>query len=189
MGERSLLFPLDAVFVRAGIDIPHAVAIEAAALPAPSRTLLAHENNMTATLAAAHGVGIALRVLAKVTRGGWYLRHVLLARRDNGHPVAMGAIRFRLPALSPAVQQRLFQTEEPFGRVLADEGVAFVSRPLAFFRVVPNGEMMGLFWMAASEPLFGRRTVLLKDGRTIGHVVEILPRVVSGTTVDADAGA
>jgi len=49
--------------------------------------------------------------------------------------------------------------------------------PREFFEVVPNAEMMGVFWMREAKTLFGRRTEVLLDGKAIGDIVEVLPLV------------
>ena len=41
--------------------------------------------------------------------------------------------------------------------------------------VVPNAEMMGVFWMREEKTLYGRRTEVMLDGRAIGDIVEVLP--------------
>ena len=57
------------------------------------------------------------------------------------------------------------------GAVIVD----FTSMPREFFAVVPNAEMMGVFWMREEKTLYGRRTEVMLDGRAIGDIVEILP--------------
>jgi len=65
----------------------------------------------------------------------------------------------------------------PLGRLLRNEGVPFESRPLAFFELTPNSEMMGVFWMREPRRLYGRRTEIVIGRRKIGDIVEILPLV------------
>lgn len=171
------MFPLDIAYARAGLDPPTAIAIEPAAIPAPYGALLTHEQDMTGTLERYHGRRLVTRPLSAALRGRWYARHVLLARTDSGRPVAMGAIRVRLDAFGASVQALIRKSETPFGRILAQSGLDFRSKPKVFFELIPNGEMMGVFWMAGPQALYGRRTELVLDGEKIGDVVEVLPLV------------
>ena len=104
-------------------------------------------------------------------------RRVLLAQEYSGRPVEMGAIRIKLAALPRKVQAEIRRNQVPLGRLLRDAGVDFTSMPREFFEVVPNPEMMGVFWMREPRTLYGRRTEMSVGGRKIGDIVEVLPRV------------
>ena len=43
---------------------------------------------------------------------------------------------------------------------------------------MPNPEMMGVFWMREPRVLYGRRTEIIRRGRKIGDIVEVLPLVI-----------
>lgn len=146
-------------------------------IPLPYRPLLVHERNMTMTLEQYYGCRVALRTLETFTRGGYYFRHVMLVQEDTGRPVELGAIRLNLDALPPHVRTAVLQAQTPIGRLFRENGVAYLSRPIAFMALTPNSEMMGVFWMRESRTLYGRRTEVLLDGKKIGDIVEILPPV------------
>ena len=174
-GVPSPLHPLDIAYTRAGLEPPTATPIAPDAIPQPYRSLLVHQRDMTLTLEAHFGGRVVLRPLTTFTIGPWYYRRVLLAQEYSGRPVEMGAIRMKLAALPRKVQADIRRNQIPLGRLLRDAGVDFTSMPREFFAVVPNAEMMGVFWMREPKTLFGRRTEVLLDGRAIGDIVEILP--------------
>ena len=180
-GRRSLsvnriLFPLDVLYQSAGIAPPTARRVSPDQVPPPYRRLLVHENSMTRTLERQFGGPISLRTLSVLRKGSSYLRRVLLVRASTGEPVAMGAARITLSALTPQLQARIVRNEVPLGRVLHDAGVDYKSRPRAFLAVTPHQELMGVFWMRKPRTLYGRRTDMIYRGRRIGEVVEILSR-------------
>jgi chorismate-pyruvate lyase len=171
------LHPLDLAYTRAGLEPPQASPIAPDTIPQPYRSLLVHQRDMTLTLEAHFGGRVVLRPLTTFTSGPWYYRRVLLAQEYSGRPVEMGAIRIRLAALPRKVQAEIRRNRIPLGRILRDGGLDFTSMPREFFAVVPNPEMMGVFWMREPRTLYGRRTEVLLDGRAIGDIVEVLPLV------------
>ena len=149
-----MLFPLDFVYARSGVELPQVKAIDPDDIPLPYRSLLVHRTDMTLTLERHFGGRVALRPLATFRLGPWYFRRVLLAQEYTGRPVEMGAIRIR-------IQKQILQNDVPLGRVLRDGGVDYESRPTMFLSVTPNPEMMGVFWMREAKTLYGRRTEMI----------------------------
>jgi hypothetical protein len=173
----SPLYPLDIAYTRAGLEPPLATAVAPEQIPQPYRSLLVHQRDMTLTLEEHFGGRVALRPLSTFVSGAWYYRRVLLAQEYSGRPVEMGAIRMKLAALPRSVQAEIRRNQVPLGRILRDGGVDFTSVPREFFAVVPNAEMMGVFWMREPRTLYGRRTEVLVGGKAIGDIVEVLPLV------------
>lgn len=175
--DNGILFPLDSVYKRAGVEIPGVKVIEADAIPLPYRTLLVHTSDMTLTLERHFGGRVLLRPLSVFTSGPWYFRRVLLVQEYSGRPVEMGAIRIRLTGFRDSIRREILKNTVPLGRLLRDGGVQYESRPKAFLEVTPNPEMMGVFWMREPRHLYGRRTEMIHEGVKIGDIVEILPLV------------
>jgi hypothetical protein len=173
----GILYPLDALYARAGIAGPVVKRTTAQRIPSPYNGLLVHQNEMTSTLERHFGGRVAVRVLSTFSRGRSYFRRVLLALEDTGRPVSMGAVRLRLDAFSPAVRARILGEKTPLGRILSDAGIRYSSRPTAFLALTPNAEMLAVFWMSAPRTLYGRQTQLTVAGEAIGDIVEILPLV------------
>ncbi len=170
-----MLFPLDALYARAGVALPATRLTTAPRIPAPYQGLLVHQNEMTSTLERYFGGRVTVRVLSSFSKGRSYFRRVLLVLERSGRPVAMGAVRLRLDAFSGAVRARILGEKVPLGRVLSEAGVAYESRPTAFLQLTPNAEMMGVFWMPRARTLYGRRTQVTVGNDRIGDIVEILP--------------
>ena len=172
-----MLFPLDCVYARAGVELPRVKPIDPADIPLPYRSLLVHDTDMTLTLERHFGGRVSLRPLSTFALGPWYFRRVLLAQQYTGRPVEMGAIRIKIAAFPERIQRQILKNDVPLGRLLRDGGVQYQSRPTMFLSVTPNPEMMGVFWMREPKTLYGRRTEMLRDGVKIGDIVEVLPLV------------
>ena len=173
----GILYPLDLVYLRAGVELPRVRTVEPDEIPLPYRSLLVHENDMTLTLERHFGGRVVLRSLSTFTMGQWYFRRVLLVQEFSGRPVEMGAIRMKLQAFTRRIREQILANLIPLGRILRDGRVDYQSRPKSFLSVTPNGEMMGVFWMREPRTLYGRRTEIFKRGTKIGDIVEVLPLV------------
>ena len=178
MPPLRLLYPLDAVYKRAGIDPPSARAVAPDEIPLPYRSLLVHESDMTVTLERHFGGRIVLRPLGVFTRGRSYFRRVLLVQEQAGQSVEMGVIRMELDAFDSTVRRKILQNAIPLGRILRDGHVDYRSVPKAFLAITPNPEMMGVFWMPRPRLLYGRRTEIVRKGEKVGDIVEVLPQVI-----------
>lgn len=176
--ESGLLYPLDLVYLRAGIRAPSVEVVQPDDIPLPYRALLVHDVDMTLTLERHFGGRVALRPLSTFIDGGSYFRRVLLVQEYAGQPVEMGAIRMRLDAFPDEIRRRILENEAPLGRILRDGRFEYESRVQAFLAVTPNPEMMGVFWMREPRVLYGRRTEVLRGGAKIGDIVEVLPLVL-----------
>ena len=178
MAPLRLLYPLDAVYKRAGIEPPTASVVPADQIPLPYRSLLVHDSDMTITLERHFGGRIILRPLGVFTRGRSYFRRVLLVQEESGQPVEMGAIRMELDAFDAPLRRQILENEVPLGRILRDGRVDYRSVPKAFLTITPNPEMMGVFWMREPHLLYGRRTEIVRKGKKVGDIVEVLPQVI-----------
>ncbi len=173
--SKRTLYPLDTVYIRAGVELPQVTVLAPERIPQPYRSLLVHEIDMTLTLERHCGGRVTLRPLSTFRRGPSYFRRVLLVHEESGRPVEMGAIRMRLDAFGDDLRNQILRNEIPLGRLLRDTQFDYKSRVLSFLAVTPNPEMMGVFWMPRSDVLYGRRTEVLRHGSKIGDIVEVLP--------------
>ena len=178
VGRRGLLYPLDMVYRRAGIDIPAFEVVAPDDIPLPYRALLVHDSDMTLTLERHFGGRVVLRPLSTFSLGGSYFRRVLLVQEYSGQPVEMGAIRMELDAFDAPLRRQILDNEIPLGSILRDRRFEYASRVKAFLQLMPNPEMMGVFWMREPRVLYGRRTEIVRGGRKIGDIVEVLPLVI-----------
>lgn len=176
-GHGGVLFPLDHVYEKSGIEQPKIRLLAPDDIPYPYRTLLAHTNDMTLTLERHFGGRLVVRPLSTFRRGTWYGRRVLLAQEYSGKPVEMGAIRINMKSFPERLRRQIYANQIPLGRLLRDGGVEYESRPKMFLSVTPNAEMMGVFWMREPRLLYGRRTEIFVAASKFGDIVEILPLV------------
>lgn len=174
---RDTLYPLNVVYARAGVDMPAWRTVTPDQIPAPYRSMLVHDDDMTSTLERHYGGQVVLRALSTFSRGAWYFRRVLLVQEYSGRPVAMGAIRIKLDAFETRLKNAILKNEVPLGRLLAEGRFNYASRVKDYIALTPNPEMMGVFWMRKPRTLYGRRTEIMHANRKIGDIVEVLPRV------------
>jgi chorismate-pyruvate lyase len=149
------------------------------ALPAPFHALLDHGASMTATLTAHWNAPLIARVLCHgmTADGAVLVRRVVLVTEPGDLPVEVAEVRVRTAALDEGVLRRLAATTVPFGRSLHQEGIAFTTEPVSFFKVMANDALAGAGRTAPGTPMFGRTARLwLADGCALGETVEILPR-------------
>ena len=175
--QNGLLYPLDFVYTRAGVDMPKVKVVAPKQIPQPYQSLLVHDTDMTLTLERHFGDRIALRPLSTFTSGRSYFRRVLLVQEYSGRPVEMGAIRMRLDVFNQRLRSKILRNEIPLGRLLRDGKFQYQSRVKSYLSVTPNTEMMGVFWMRELRMLYGRRTEVIRHDTKIGDIVEVLPLV------------
>lgn len=158
-------------------DQPTIRLLEAAALPEPYRTLLAHTRHMTATVEAHHGGPVDVQVLVSRRVGDVYARKIILRLRGSGRPVQFAVTRIDLAMLSPAVRDEIVAEQVPLGRVLVQHGVLRTVEPTAYYSAEATPALADWLGLRAPEPLYGRLGVLTVEGRPAIDVAEILAPV------------
>jgi hypothetical protein len=172
----GVAFPLDEFYLRSGRRMPEVEEVDAAGLPEPSRTLLAHNNDMTPTLSAYHARLIHLRVLSRAQRDNFYFREVVLVADGTEQPVEFGAIRINLALFTPALRRFILDERVPLGHLLGVHSITHSSRPQAFFRLMADALMIEALQLPGPRVLYGRRNTLFNASfRPLAEVVEILP--------------
>lgn len=172
----GVAFPLDEFYLRSGRRMPEVEEVDAADLPEPSRTLLAHSNDMTPTLSAYHARLIHLRVLSRAQRDNFYFREVVLVADGTEKPVEFGAIRINLALFTAALRRFILDERVPLGHLLGVHAITHSSRPQAFFRLMADALMIEALQLPGPRVLYGRRNTLLNASfRPLAEVVEILP--------------
>ena len=173
----NLSFPLDFLHARASLPLPEIARVEGVAVPEPYRHLLVHAHDMTPTLSAFHAGPIALRVLGRLHDGDTLFREVVLLQEKTGAAVEFGAICIHLNCFDAPARAAVLAGHLPLGTILADYGVAHVSCPQAFLKVVSSPQVEAALELAPGPwTLYGRRNILAApDGRVIADILEILP--------------
>lgn len=171
----DLLYPLSAFDMDDGSVLTSATILEAEELPEPYRMLLAHDRDMTGTLETYFKQAMTLRVYGKRLEGDGLFRQVVLEGVDDGQPKEFGAIRIDLSCFDDETRGLVAACRVPLGRVLREHGVAYVSNPSAYLRVMPDALLCRALGVD-SGPLYGRKNELtMPDSRAIAQIIEILP--------------
>jgi chorismate-pyruvate lyase len=175
-GVPSVTHPLDEFYAEAGRGRPSAVAVPAAQVPEPYRTLLVHERDMTRTLEQFHGGPIHLRVLRSWHADDAYWRESVLELDGRGRPVEFGAIKIHLARFPEPWRGQILAEHRPLGGILNASGRPYTSRPSAFLRFAPDAFITAALGSAPGRPLYGRQNTLRDvGGAVLAELVEILP--------------
>lgn len=171
-----LVHPLDDFYARAGLPLPPMAEAEGPSLPEPYRSLLVHQNDMTSTLEKFHRARIHLHLHGRKHEGNDYFREVVLETDGNNKPVEFGAIHIHLELFPAEARHLILQEYLPLGRILAEHGIVYQSRPMAFLRFASDKLINELLGLHGVQFLFGRRNRLLDaQERPLAEIIEILP--------------
>jgi len=174
--HRHVLYPLNEFFEIDDRALPNARELPPDKIPQPYRSLLCHDSDMTTTLETHHGGKMHVEALAVDASELTHAREVLLRLDDSDRVVAYGAIKIQLEHLPEPARQLILENKEPLGRVLIDHDVAFESRPILYFRIMPNDGVRQFLDAAPGKALYGRRNVLVHpEAGIIAEILEILP--------------
>lgn len=155
--------------------VPGLTIVQSADLPFHARSLLDHEGGMTAALEAYWHRPMRLHVLASRKAETRLSRAVILIPEGMEMPAELGLISIRMDCLPAALHSAVFAGLIPFGRILADSGIVFASRPTNFFRLRADRALADIMRVNDGVTLFGRSTVLRDDkDRRLAEVIEIL---------------
>jgi chorismate-pyruvate lyase len=174
--ESDLLQPLREIYGGSGAALPRLEILAGSEVPEPYRCLLVHDRDMTRTLEAHHGDGIRLRTWASSTQDGIYRRMVALELEHSGYPVEFGATRVHLERFPEPWRSQILEGHRPLGGILNAWGIAYRSRPSAFFRTDADERIRGALHLSGPATLYGRRNTLSDpEGRPLADILEILP--------------
>lgn len=169
--------PLDELYAKAGLTLPHIETLPGDEVPEPYRQLLVHQGDMTPTLEAFHRSVIHLNVLGREQRGDFYFREVLLLE-EGEKVVEFGAIKIHLSLFPPNARQEILREHLPLGTILARFKIDHSSRPKAFLKVQSDAFINGVLGLSGAHTLFGRRNTLSNlQGHALAEIVEILPPI------------
>jgi chorismate-pyruvate lyase len=172
----SGLYPLNEFYALRGQTAPHFVRLDAAEMPQPQRSLLAHQSDMTSTLENFYRHRLHVELLARHMVENVYGREVALRLDQDGQRVEFGAINIMLDFFPPQARQEILRQRQPLGRILAESGVEFASRPRFYFRLASDQFINRALGLSGPQALYGRRNTLTDPwDRPLAEIVEILP--------------
>lgn len=170
------IYPLDEFYAQSGVALPSVVPVAGSEVPEPYRSLLVHERDMTPTLEGAYGRSIHLRVLQRSLAEGVLSREVVLVPEGSAKPVAFGVIKINLEHFPQAARELVLEGQDPLGAILRGQAIEHASHPDTYLRVHADTLISKALGLSGTGVLYGRRNVITDGaGRTLAHVVEILP--------------
>ena len=130
---------------------------------------------MTSVLQEFHAQDLHLENVDLVRETDRVLRRVALLRED-GRPVAFGAIDIRLSPFADTVQRDILACHTPFGAILHRYEIGYTSSPKGFFEIESIGFIGEALRLESPLRLYGRTNVLRSEqNQVMARVVEILP--------------
>jgi chorismate-pyruvate lyase len=101
---------------------------------------------------------------------------VALQLEHSGHPVEFGATRVHLERFPEPWRSLVLEGQRPLGGILNAWGIAYRSRPSAFFRTDADERIRGALGLSGPATLYGRRNTLSDpEGHPLADILEILP--------------
>lgn len=174
--ERSPYHPLEDFYTTGGMRLPELTRINGENIPRPYYYLLVHNRDMTSKLEEFHRQTIHIKVLKLKRKDGVLTRQVVLTRDNDNQPVEFGSISINLKQFSGKVHDEIIECWKPFGGILNEYKIPYLSKPSIFFSVKSDGAMNEAFGLTDSHTLYGRCNKLINTSRdTLAEVVEILP--------------
>lgn len=173
---RGLLYPLDEFYEWAGVPMPPVIQLGGSDVPAPYRSLLVHERDMTPTLTEAYRRTMQLRILKRVLRDNVLAREIVLEIEGDGRAVVYAGIKIYLEHFPFEARRLILEGVQPFGMILRGQGIVHFSRPEAFIQVDADGVINQALGLTGRSVLYGRRSALWNSPQIpLAHVLEILP--------------
>lgn len=170
---------IEQLWRKLGLLVPDFHFLEPSQLPDAYRGLLAHESGMTATLEQHWGGPIEIELLADdiVTEQRSLFRFVVLRLRQTRLAVELATIRIPLDHFDPSIRANFIEGVRPFGALLADAGIRFRGRPIAYFSLAADSLAATKTNIPVGTALYGRINQLIgESGEVLCETVEMLPR-------------
>lgn len=146
-------------------------------LPATAQRLLAHQRDMTSTLAEFHGSELRVEVLQQKRSEEFYLREVFLRTITTGAIVEYGVIAIAMARFDPEQQSAIHAGETPLGALLHRFRIPFQSAPICFFSLAPGDRANPALAAVNHGAAYGRFNHLATPaGDPLAWIMEILPK-------------
>ncbi len=165
-------------------DLGRFARVEAEAMPAAPRELLAHANHMTVTMERFHRSLVDVEVLDRRTDGRRYARKIRLRTRGSesrpGRVVQFGIVRLNLDALAADARDEVVAERTPLGRVLIEHGVLMTVRLSALWRIEPGPDLRRVLETERPTTIYGRTAMIDFSDEPVIELLEIAASADSG---------
>ncbi len=135
---------------------------------------LAHNHHMTVTVERFHKCPVDLKVLESSFEGDHYSRKIVLTRQSDNQVVMFGIVRLDLSILSPVVRDEVESQTTPLGRILINNHVWRIVKPLNLYEIQPGDELAGLMKLSPGNCCYGRTALIYCDGSPAIELLEIV---------------
>ena len=154
--------------------------ITAESLSEPYRTLLHHNDHMTAVLYRYHGCAVELRVLQQSLLHDIYSRFILLTAEGTDEVLETGVVKINLELLEEAVRDEIVAGGKPLGNILIDHEVMRRIQPKWYMRLPAGCPLVDPFGGGVGEA-YGRVGVIYCDHQPAIELLEVVADVRVGT--------
>ena len=155
-------------------EVARARAIDAAAMPAPYRALLAHDGHMTEVLERHHGAALEVRPYRIRREGDIYGRRLDLHAAGVDGPVMTGIMIFNLALVAPQVREEIVAARAPLGAILIRRRILRRVVCETFLEFDGDDPLAARFDLAAPRIAYGRLATIDCDQRPVVDLLEIV---------------
>ncbi|MDX1929976.1 MAG: hypothetical protein SFV81_25845 [Pirellulaceae bacterium] len=143
-------------------------------VPAPYRTLLAHDAHMTVTVERRHGCPVSVEVLESSESETHYVRKILLRRTSDNRVVQYGIVRLKLDAIDDQPRAEILAKQIPLGRVLIQHNVMRHVELLDVWSVRCGAALAKYFGVAIGHATYGRTALIYCNAEPAIELLEIV---------------
>lgn len=148
--------------------------IEAAAMPASYRSLLAHDGHMTEVLERHHGGMLEVRPYRIHREGDIYGRRLDLHAAGVDGPIMTGIMIFNLALVAPEVREEIVAARTPLGAILIRRRILRRVVCEAFLEFDAEDPLVARFARGAARPAYGRLATIDCDQRPVVDLLEVV---------------
>jgi chorismate-pyruvate lyase len=153
---------------------PYCVEVQPVRIPTGERRLLAHREHMTEVLQAYHGKPVEVQVHDYKLDGDVYSRKITLTPGKQEKIVECGIVRMNFQYMSAEARDEILARKTPLGAVLIKHNILRWIEPLWFVQLPPQSDVMKLFGMNTTQPVWGRLAVIYCNGEPAIELLEIV---------------
>lgn len=155
-------------------EVPLARTLAEDLLPAPHRSLLAHNGHMTEVLHRHFGGPLSVHPYHIRREGEIYGRRIDLRVAADDRPVMTGIMIFNLALAGTPVRDEIVRAQSPLGEILIRHDVLRRVSPDAFLEFDPGDPLVSRFGLPLPQCAYGRLATIDCDGRPAVDLLEIV---------------
>ena len=155
-------------------EIPDVEVVDADAVPAAYRALLAHSGHMTERLEKHYGAAVAVRPHSVRREGDIYGRRIDLRVDGRASPVMTAIMIFNLGLVAATVREEILRADTPLGHILIRHRILRRVTVDALLRFDAGDPLVARFGPDLGQPAYGRLATIDCDRRPAVDLLEIV---------------